>query len=258
MFKYELIDTHAHIYDSKFIKDRDNIIKRALNTGIKKILMPSLNLDCIDPMLKVSDQYPNICFPMLGLHPCDVKENFRNILSKMEKFLSQRTFYAIGEIGIDLYWNKTYLKQQIEAFKIQLNWAKVYNLPIVIHSRNAFFETISVLKKIDKPIKGIFHCFDGNLNQANEIINLGMHLGIGGILTFKNSNLKDIIEKIDLKHIVLETDSPYLAPTPFRGKRNEPSYLIKIAETLSNIKKINLKETAKITTINSKKIFNLN
>lgn len=253
--KYEYIDTHAHVYDLKYNEDLDNIIKRAKDAGLKKIFMPSLDLELIEPMLKISNQYPELCLPMLGLHPCNVKEDFKNTLSKIEEFLLKKTFYAIGEIGIDLYWDKKYLNQQIEAFEIQLNWAKKNNLPIVIHCRDAFEETITVLKQIEKPIKGIFHCFGGTIDQANEIINLGMLLGIGGIITFKNNILKETIKSIDLKHIVLETDSPYLAPTPFRGKRNEPSFIPYIAEEIATIKQTGLDEVAKITTSNAEKVF---
>ncbi|MCP3659811.1 MAG: TatD family hydrolase [Bacteroidetes bacterium] len=256
MDKLTLIDTHAHIYDERFDKDYKSVIERSLKVGVKKIYMPSINLDLIPKLLSRSKEYPNICFPMIGIHPCDIKENFKDQLQKMEHYFLNHKFCAVGEIGLDLYWEQKFIKHQIEAFEIQLKWAEKYDLPIVIHSRNAFDQTINILKKFKNKFKGIVHCFDGNYEQAKQIIDLGMYLGIGGIVTFKNSELSNTIRRIDLENIVLETDSPYLAPTPYRGKRNEPSYVFEIAKFISKLKNVSIEKVAEITTKNAENIFN--
>ena len=209
-------------------------------------------------MMEVQKQFPQNCFPLMGLHPCSVKENWKEELLTVEKQLEENKFYGVGEIGIDLYWDKTFVKEQEEVFKRQIELANHHNLPIIIHSRESFEEIYKILleKKKEEPC-GIFHCLTGNLDQAKRAIALGFYLGIGGVVTFKNSGLSEVIAEIDLKHIVLETDAPYLAPVPFRGKRNQPVYILKVAEKIAEIKNIPIEEVARITTENSKKIFNI-
>jgi TatD DNase family protein len=255
----ELIDTHTHLFLDNFDKDIDDVINRAIQNNITKMFCPNIDLSTIEKLNSLTQKYPKKCFPLIGLHPESVKENFQDDLDKIKQLLTSDKYYGIGEIGIDLYWDKKYKQQQIQAFQSQVKLAKKLKLPIVIHVREAFDEIFKIIdSEIDQDLKGIFHCFTGNLQQAQHIIEYkNFKLGIGGILTYKNSDLKDTIKHIDLEHIVLETDSPFLSPVPKRGKRNESSFLIYIAEFLSKIKNIPLTDIAQITTKNANEIFSI-
>lgn len=251
-----ICDTHIHLYAEEFNSDRNFLINDAINKGVNKFFLPNIDSSSFEGLYKVCDEFPENCFPMMGLHPCSVKENYKEELAKAEAEFEKRKFYAIGEIGIDLYWDKTFVKEQEDAFKIQIHWASEKKLPIVIHSRNSTDEIIKILKAyIHLNPSGIFHCFSGNLEQANEIIEMGFYVGIGGVVTFKNSGLDKVIEKINLENIVLETDAPYLAPVPFRGKRNEPSYILNVVKKIAEIKNISEADVAKITSDNAQRIF---
>ena len=231
-------------------------MQRCLDNGVGRLFLPNVDSTSIEKVFALTDAYPENCFPMLGLHPCDVKENWREELDTIHKAIPQRKIYAIGEIGIDLYWDKTTLDVQVEAFKIQIGWAKELKLPIVIHCRNSFDEVFEVLEQeYDKNLRGILHCFTGTLEQAQKLIGVGFYLGIGGVVTHKNSGLDKVIEQVDLEHIVLETDSPYLAPVPFRGKPNESSYITYVAQKVADLKQTSIENIAEITTANSKMIF---
>ncbi len=230
-----IIETHAHIYDEAFAEDREALLARAFEAGVQQIWMPNCNHETIDGMMQLARQYPSQCLPMIGLHPCYVKEDFEKELQIIETNLAQEKFIAIGEIGMDLYWDKTFVAQQEEAFLWQCQLAKKHGLWIDIHSRNAFWETVNLLEKnADPGLKGIFHCFTGTLEEAQKAIELGFLLGIGGVATFKNGGLDKVLPYIAPQHIVLETDAPYLAPVPYRGKRNEPLYLSIIAQKIAD------------------------
>jgi TatD DNase family protein len=251
-----LIDTHSHLYLEEFDADRFEMMDRAWEAGVEEVYLPNIDSSTIAAMLAMEGAYPGRCFPMMGLHPGSVKANFREELKIVEHWLSERPFCAVGEIGIDLYWDKTFLEFQKEAFLTQVNWAKDLDLPIVIHSRESIDLIIQLLKgEKDERLRGIFHCFSGTHEQAQEIFRLGFHVGIGGVLTFKKSGLDETVKKIPLDRIVLETDSPYLSPVPYRGKRNESAYVKLIAGQLSVIKEVKLEEVARVTTVNAKKIF---
>ena len=252
-----LTDTHSHLYAKEFKDDLDESIQRCLDDGVERIFLPNIDLESIEPMLALEEAYPSNCFAMMGLHPCSVKENLEKDLSLIKDWLTKRDFAAIGEIGIDLYWDSSLLKQQQTAFIKQIEWAKELKKPIIIHTRNSFNEIFEILDDLnDDHLSGIFHCFSGNIEQATRAIDYGnFWLGIGGVLTFKNAGLDHVVKDIDLSRLVLETDSPYLAPTPYRGKRNESSYLKLIATKLAEVKNVSLEEIAQITTANSKKIF---
>ncbi|WP_339874341.1 TatD family hydrolase [uncultured Algoriphagus sp.] len=250
------IETHAHIYSTKFDSDRDQVIQDIKDAGIERVYMPNVDVSTIDAMLACEEKYPGLCIPMMGLHPCDVKEDFREQLATMANWLDKRQFGAVGEIGLDLYWDKIFFEQQKEALKIQIGWAKDRNLPIVLHCRESMDETIAIVKEEhDGRLKGIFHCFNGNLDQAREIIEMGFLLGIGGVATFKNGGLDKVIPEINLAHIVLETDAPYLAPVPFRGKRNSPAYLPIIAEKIGDYLHLSKEEVALQTKQNALNLF---
>lgn len=252
----KLIDTHAHLYLDQFKEDRSAIMQRALNKGIDKIYLPNIDSSSIDDMLNLEKAYPANCFAMMGLHPCSVKEDYEKELDIVASWLKKRTFSAIGEIGIDMYWDTTFIEQQKDAFLRQIEWAKSLDRPIVIHSREATDIIIELLQGvIDEKLKGIFHCFTGTLEQAHTIIEMGFLLGIGGVLTFKNAGLDKTIREIELQHLVLETDAPYLSPVPFRGKRNETSYVFHVAQKLAEIKGIEIEKVADITTRNAQRIF---
>jgi len=255
-----MIDTHTHLYSDQFDNDRDEVILKAINSGVDKLLLPNIDLESIKGMHELVDKYPNNCYPMMGLHPCSVEGNYKEVLVEMKNHLNTKSYIAIGEIGMDLYWDKTLLNEQADAFKIQIEWAKEMKLPIVIHVRDAFDELFEVLDTTnDDDLTGVFHCFTGNIEQAKKVLNYGgFNIGLGGVLTFKNSGLDKVVEKIDIKHLVLETDSPYLAPTPHRGKRNESFYVNLVAEKLATIKQIELSEVEKITTQNAKNLFKIN
>lgn len=248
----QLIDTHAHLYAEEFDADRTEMLQRALDTGLTHMYLPNIDSSSIEGMLALEAQFPGQCLAMMGLHPCYVKENYQEELALVKSWLEKRSFPAIGEIGIDLYWDKTFVREQEEAFLTQVEWAKQYDLPIIIHSRESMDLIIELLKPVrHSRLRGIFHCFSGTVAQAEAAIELGFLLGIGGVLTFKKSGLDAVLSEIDLKHLVLETDAPYLAPTPFRGKRNESSYLLKVAEKLAEVKGVNLNEVAEVTTQNA-------
>ncbi|MFL5728940.1 MAG: TatD family hydrolase [Cytophagaceae bacterium] len=250
------IDSHAHIYSKEFDTDRQDVLERCMEQGVTKIFMPNVDHESIDAMLEVEHKNPGHCIPMMGLHPCNVKKDFERDLYEVEDWLKRRKFAAIGEMGTDLYWDKTFFPQQQEAFRIQVSFALKYKLPIVIHCRNSFRETMDLLKEIrHESLTGIFHCFSGNAEEAKEVIELGFYLGIGGVVTFKNGGLDKVLPEVDLKHIVLETDCPYLAPVPYRGKRNEPTYIPLIAQRVAEIKNLPVQEVAATSTANSLNVF---
>lgn len=251
-------DTHSHIYSEEFSQDRSEMMLRAFEAGVKRIFVPSIDSTYTEKMYEIEKQYPENVFLMMGLHPTYVKENYEEELAFVEQELGKRKFYAIGEIGIDLFWDKTFLGQQKIAFKRQIQLAKKYKLPINIHCRDAFDEVFEVLEtEKGNDLFGIFHCFTGTYEQALQAISYNLKLGIGGVATFKNGKIDQFLSEIDIKNIVLETDSPYLAPLPFRGKRNESSYTKLVAEKLATIYNLPLEEIAKITTENSKAIFGI-
>ena len=253
-----ITDTHTHLYSEAFEEDRANMIQRALEANVSRFFIPAIDSTYTASMLQLEKDFPEHIFLMMGLHPTHVKDNYKEELAHVEDMLSQRQFYAVGEIGIDLYWDKTTLDIQIEAFKHQINLAKKYKLPIVIHCREAFDEIFEVLEQEKSDdLFGIFHCFTGTLEQAHQAISYNMKLGIGGVVTFKNGKIDQFLNKIDLKHIVLETDSPYLAPKPYRGKRNESLYINKVLEKLSELYDTSEEEIARITTENSKQVFGI-
>ena len=252
-----MIDTHSHIYHHRFEDDFEDMLQRARDVKVDRIYLPNIDVESIDALKNLANTYSE-CVPMMGLHPSHVKEDFKEQLSQILQELESGDLHyaAVGEIGIDLYWDQSFLVQQKEAFSIQIEQAKKMDLPIVIHCRNAFDEVFEVLDShYDAKLKGIFHCFTGTIEQGQRAIDLNLHLGIGGIVTFKNGGLDKVVKETDLKHLVLETDAPYLAPMPYRGKRNEPSYLKHIAEKIAEIKGISLDEVDRITTENAKSIF---
>lgn len=249
-------DTHTHLYSESFAEDRDEVVQEAINKGVERFFLPAIDSTYLSDMRELKNAFPLNMFLMSGLHPTHVKENFREELAVMESFLDETQAVAVGEIGVDLYWDKTFLKQQQEAFHLQIEWAKKRQLPIVIHCRDAFDAVFEVLESNKGPLlRGIFHCFTGDLSQANRAISLGMKLGIGGVLTFKNGGLDRFIDQIDLSHLVLETDAPYLAPVPYRGKRNASAYLPLVAEKLALLTGKSLEDIAAITTENSRDVF---
>lgn len=253
-----ITDTHTHLYSEAFDEDRSEMVKRAIEANIKRFFIPAIDSTYTEAMLQLEKDFPENIFLMTGLHPTHVKENFKEELAHVEELLAKRKFYAVGEIGIDLYWDKTTLDWQIEAFKHQINLAKKYQLPIVIHCRESFDEIFEVLEEEkSEDLFGIFHCFTGTLEQAHKAISYNMKLGIGGVVTFKNGKIDQFINQIDLKHIVLETDAPYLAPKPYRGKRNESFYIYKVLEKLSELYDLSKEEIARITTENSKHVFGI-
>ena len=251
-----LTDTHTHLYSEAFDEDRDSVIQSAINTGVGRFFIPAIDSTYTQSMFDLQRKFPDHMFLMMGLHPTHVKENFKDELEHVREMLDDHKFFAVGEIGIDLYWDKSFLKQQQEAFKAQIQLAKKHKLPIVIHCRDAFDEIFEVLEgEKGNDLYGIFHCFTGTLEQAHRAISYNMKLGIGGVVTFKNGKIDTFLNEIDLKHIVLETDSPYLAPVPYRGKRNESAYLINILKKLTDIYGLSEEEIGTITTENSKEIF---
>jgi len=251
-----LIDTHTHLYLDEFKHDIDELIERAKKNNIQKFLLPNIDTKTIQPLLALSKLYPKTCYPMIGLHPCSVDHDFQNNLKRLESKIHENNFIAIGEIGIDLHWDKTYLKEQKITFETQINWAIKYNLPIVIHSRKSFDEIYQILKKYqNQNLKGVFHCFGGTIEEAKKVIDLGFLLGIGGVLTFKNSNLDQVVEKVSIKHLLIETDAPYLSPMPYRGKRNQPEFLSIIANKICEIKNISISELTNNLYLNTNSLF---
>jgi len=252
----KLLDTHSHIYLPEFAEDRQSMLERAGKEGVDKILLPAIDSATHTQMLALEKEHPSRCFSMMGLHPCSVKENYKEELKIARDYFEKRTFKAVGETGLDFYWDKTFTEQQYEAFNLQIEWALQYDIPVVIHSRNSTDECIEVIRDHQKgKLKGVFHCFSGNEKQAQQIIELGFYLGIGGVVTFKNSGLDKVMENTGLAWVVLETDAPYLAPVPFRGKRNEPSYLPYVAGKLAAIKGVSREVIAGTTTANAQKLF---
>lgn len=256
--KLAYIDTHAHLYEEGFLHDHLQVMDRLAQAGVFQVLMPNLDVDTIAPMLELEARYPAICRAMIGIHPCHIQEDFQQQLYQIETWLTKHTFIAMGEIGMDLYRDISYQAQQQAALEIQLSWAKQYQLPIVLHIRQAFQETMRLLEKHqDGTLRGVVHCFSGTLAEAQQIIGLGLYLGIGGIVTFKNAGLAALLAHLPLQHLVLETDSPYLAPVPYRGKSNEPAYLPYIAAAIADIYQIGVEQVAAVTTANAKRIFNI-
>ena len=254
----QLIDTHTHLYLPEFDADRDEVINRAVGNGISKMLLPNIDMQSVDPMLSVVDRYPGICYPMTGLHPTSVKDDYESQLDKLLNLITKHKFVAIGEIGIDLFWDKTFLKEQLISFRRQIAFASENDLPVVIHSREAFPEVFSVLEEFKgKSLKGVFHAFSGTVEDARKAVEMGFKLGIGGIVTFKNSGLDRVVKETGPENIILETDSPYLAPVPYRGKRNESSYICIINKKLADIFNISEEKMAEITYSNSVGLFNL-
>jgi len=256
----KFIDTHSHLYSEKFNADRSIVVTEAIKRGVDTILLPNISSKYTENLLDLCNEFPNNCYPMIGLHPCDVTiENYDKEISHVEEQLNSKNYIAIGEIGIDLYWEKSTLEIQKKAFIHQIKLAKKHKLPIVIHVRNSFNEAIKIIEELnDSNLKGVFHCFTGGIKDAKRIMDLeDFYLGIGGVLTFKNSGLDITISKIDLKYLMLETDAPYLAPAPFRGKRNESKYIINIAKKLAEVHNINIEKVAKITTENAKNLFKI-
>jgi TatD DNase family protein len=252
----KFIDSHVHLYDEQFNMDETEMISKAIDAGVQHMYMPNCDSTTIAPMMTIASKWPSNCFPMIGLHPVYVKENYVQELTTVRSWLEKEKFYAVGEIGIDKYWDLTFLEQQKIAFSLQIDWALEFNLPVVIHSRESTQDCIEIVKqKQPGNLKGIFHCFSGSLEEAEEIISLGFSLGIGGVVSFKKSGLSEIVAETDLEHIVLETDAPYLAPVPYRGKRNESSYIPLIASKIAEIKNLSIEDVAEITTRNAEIIF---
>ena len=253
-----LIDTHCHIYSEEFDQDRMAMIERARAEGITNMIMPAIDNATHGRMLQLESEFPGICISMMGLHPCSVKDSYRNELEVVEQYFETRKFTAVGETGLDFYWDLTHVKQQKEAFQRQIEIAAHFEIPVVIHSRNAINDCIEMITLNQKGgLKGIFHCFSGSARQAQEITDLNFFLGIGGVLTYRNSGLDVVVRPLDLQYIVLETDAPYLAPVPFRGKRNECSYMRYVAQKLAEIKGMAIEEAASITTANARRLFNV-
>lgn len=253
-----IINTHCHIYDEAFDADRDNVIQRALNQGVSKIILPDIDSSTRENMFRVVEQYPQNFFPLLGIHPTSINEDFQKEVDSFLSELNCRTIYGIGEIGIDLYWDKTFIEEQTEVFKLQVSVAQERNLPIVTHVRKAFNETYRALRAMPcQNFKGIFHCFSGSKEEAFKIIDMGFHIGIGGVLTFKTSHLDELVKAIPIEKIVLETDDPYLTPVPHRGERNEPGYVTLVAEKLASVLNYHIEEIIEITTNNALSIFDI-
>lgn len=247
-----MIETHAHLYDEQFEKDIEDVIERAKTAGVTKAYLPNCDSETIPQMMALTAQFPEFCVPMMGVHPCYIKDDFEKELDIAYQWLQKEKFAAVGEIGLDYHWDLTHVEQQKIAFNRQIDWAFEFNLPIVIHSRNSTQDCIDIVKaKQNGALKGIFHCFGDDIKIANQIIDLGFLMGIGGVVTFKNSGLDEVLKAIDLKHLVLETDAPYLAPVPKRGKRNESSYLTYIADKIATIKEISVEEVIAVTTKNA-------
>ena len=254
----QFVDTHTHIYDHQFSLDRNEAMQRALDAGVKMMLLPNVDASTIAPMLELYEHYPDCTRVMMGLQPEEVKEDYKKVLSLMEKELERGVYSGVGEVGLDFYWDATFERQQLDAFETQLDWAKQLGLPLSIHCRNAFDKMVKMLeKKQDGDLSGIMHCFTGTEEEAQVYLSLGFHLGLGGVVTYKNCGVKDFLPKLPLDRIVLETDAPYLAPVPCRGKRNEPAFLIHTAQRIAEILQISTEELALATTANAKTLFKL-
>ena len=254
----KLIDTHTHIYDHQFSLDRNEAMQHALDAGVKMMLLPNVDASTIAPMLELHEQWPDCTRVMMGLQPEEVKEDYKEVLSTMEKELERGIYVGVGEVGLDFYWDATFEKEQLDAFETQLDWAKQLHLPLSIHCRNAFDKMVRILEhKQDGGLRGIMHCFTGTEEEAKVYLELGFHLGLGGVTTYKNCGVKEYLPNLPLERIVLETDAPYLAPVPCRGKRNEPAFLVHTAQKIADILQIPVEEIAEITTSNSQTLFQL-
>lgn len=254
----KFIDTHSHVYSDEFNADQEQMISRAVDASVNRILMPAIDLSTHEAMFAAEQKFNGVCEAMIGLHPCSVKEDFRNELDVIQAHLESRRFIGVGETGLDFYWDLTYKENQYVAFREQISWAIHYQVPVVIHSRNSTDECIAVVREMQQgSLQGVFHCFSGTVTQAREITDLGFYLGIGGVLTFKNSGLDKVVQELDTDRIVLETDAPYLAPVPFRGKRNEPAHIVHVAQKLADLKQCSLAEIAAITTANAERLFGI-
>ncbi|MBT8233152.1 MAG: TatD family hydrolase [Saprospiraceae bacterium] len=252
------IDSHAHLYLEQFDEDIDVVINTAIKSEVKRIFLPNIDSTTIDRLHNLEASYPDNCFAMMGLHPCSVKENFETELSIVKHNLSQRKYYGIGETGIDLYWDKTFREEQIYSFEQQIAWAKEFDLPVIIHSRDSLDLTIEIIAKHqDGKLKGIFHCFNGTVDQCKKVVDLNFMMGLGGVITFKKANLEEMVRFMPISNMVLETDAPYLAPTPYRGKRNESSYIPIVAEKVAQFKNMELYEVASSTTRNARDLFGI-
>ncbi len=252
------IDSHAHLYLDQFDEDINEVIQRAVQSEVGKIMMPNIDSSTTEAMNDLASSYPKICYPMIGLHPCSVKENYKDELRHVEEQLGKRKYYGIGETGIDLYWDTTFKEQQIESFVQQISWSIQYKLPIVIHSRDSLDLTIELIEKHHhENLKGVFHCFNGTVSQAKRIQGVGFMMGMGGVITFKKAQLEEVISSISMDHMMLETDAPFLAPTPNRGKRNESSFIPLVAAKIAEVKNISLEEVQSITTANAKRLFSV-
>ncbi len=252
------IDSHTHLFSSQFDNDRHQVVQKAIDQGVDKMLLPNINSKTLEAMHQLCQDFPQHCYPMMGLHPCDVKDDYEEELKIIKSHLDKGKYVAVGEIGIDLYWDKGTLDIQKKAFRQQLKWAKEYDLPVAIHIRNSFDTIFEVLEEVnDQNLRGVFHCFTGSKEQGQKAIEMGFMLGIGGVVTFKNSGLDKVLKELPLDKLLLETDSPYLAPTPYRGQRNESSFITIVAQKLAEIYEVNLEEVAIKTTQNAKTLFNL-
>tara|TARA_R110002072_G_scaffold172042_3_gene325842 strand:+ start:2923 stop:3690 length:768 start_codon:yes stop_codon:yes gene_type:complete len=253
------IDTHTHLYVDAFAEDRNEVVHKAIKSGVELMLLPNIDVDTIQPLKELIKRFPNNCFPMMGLHPSSVDSNWEENIEILRNDLWENNYIAVGEIGMDLYWDKTFIVEQKKAFAVQVKWAKELNLPIVIHARDSFQEIYEILDELnDDKLSGVFHCFTGAKEDADKILNYGnFKLGIGGVVTYKNSKLDEVLQNIPLENIILETDSPYLPPVPYRGKRNESSYILHIAEKLADVYGVSLKIIEEVTSNNAKQLFNL-
>lgn len=252
------IDTHSHIYDEAFDTDRELVFQRALEVGVEMVLLPNTDESTIKPMMDFYESHPDNCRMMMGLHPEGVKEDYKRHLSVIEKEMERQCWVGVGEIGLDLYWDKTFEKQQVEVLREQLSWAKQLRLPVSLHTREAFDLMFKVLEQEqDGSLKGVFHCFNGTKEQADIAMSLGFHLGLGGVITYKNCDVKSFLNEIPLNKILLETDDPYLPPVPYRGKRNEIAYMTEVAKKIAEIKQIDINEVAEATSNNTRQLFNL-
>jgi len=250
------VDTHSHIYSAEFSSDRSEVMVNALKSGVSKIVLPNIDSSTIKPLLDLTASNPDLFIPLIGLHPTSVKEDFHKELEIIEYWMNKRKFSGIGEIGIDLYWDKTFINEQVEAFRIQIGWAKKAGIPIVIHVRDSFPEVIEVIEQEkEDSLKGVFHSFTGTADQAAQVIDLGFKIGVGGIVTFKNSGLDEVVQQIGLQHLLLETDSPWLAPVPYRGRRNESAYITAIAAKVALLHQISIEKVGRITTHNAQQLF---
>jgi len=253
-----IIDTHAHVYLEDFDEDAQLIIERAEEEDVKQILLPNIDMSSVDRLLSLCDKHPSLYKPMIGLHPCYVKEDYQSQLDQLKNYLEREDVVAVGEIGIDLYWDKTFKKEQVEAYRTQIEWSREKKLPFVIHSRESLDLTISIVEEMqDGNLKGVFHCFNGTEEQAKRIMDCGFFMGIGGVVTFKNAGVDKTVAKLPMEYLVVETDAPYLSPVPHRGSRNEPSYVSKVVDKLAEVQKLDRSEVCRITTENAKKLFSL-